>query len=78
MESIESKRTKFLVYFPLIKEPVAAKKPADRAIVPRGHGESILGIDDIREQRDIASEIFAKGVIRFLWQEAARKRSTFC
>jgi signal transduction histidine kinase/ActR/RegA family two-component response regulator len=52
--------TTFSLYFPITWEMPAEEKvqiPLERY---RGHGESILVIDDIKEQREIASEMLRK------------------
>ncbi len=57
LESTEGKGTKFTLYFPATQEPVAPVKPAYPSIELRGRGESILVIDDVKEQREIATKI---------------------
>jgi CheY-like chemotaxis protein len=57
LESIEGKGTKFTLYFPSTMEQAApAKSPVPRTDL-RGRGESILVVDDVQEQREIASRI---------------------
>jgi signal transduction histidine kinase/CheY-like chemotaxis protein len=57
VESIEGSGTKFTVYFPSTNEPL----PPARALFPgaeiSGKGESILVIDDVSEQREVACRI---------------------
>jgi signal transduction histidine kinase/ActR/RegA family two-component response regulator len=60
VESIEGKGTKFIVYFPLTMEELTYKKSLVPQTAPMGRGESILVIDDVREQREIASRILGK------------------
>jgi signal transduction histidine kinase/CheY-like chemotaxis protein len=57
VDSIEGKGTKFTLYFPSTTEQAApAKSPVSRTDL-RGRGESILVVDDVEEQREIASRI---------------------
>jgi signal transduction histidine kinase/ActR/RegA family two-component response regulator len=60
VESTEGKGTKFTVYIPLTKEPLAGRKSLCQPKAPPGKGESILVIDDVKEQREIASKILEK------------------
>jgi PAS domain S-box-containing protein len=60
LQSTEGQGTTFTLYF-----PVTIKKPAeDQSSLPlsayRGKGETILIVDDVQEQREIASNILAK------------------
>ena len=57
LDSKEGKGTKFTLYFPATQEPVAPAKPAYPGIELRGRGESIVVIDDVKEQREIATRI---------------------
>jgi signal transduction histidine kinase/ActR/RegA family two-component response regulator len=57
VDSVEGKGTKFTLYFPSTTEQAEpAKSPAPRTDL-RGRGESILVVDDVKEQREIASRI---------------------
>jgi len=60
VESALGKGSKFTVYVPLTKEPSAGRKSLSRPKAPLGKGESILVIDDVKEQREIASKILEK------------------
>jgi len=55
VQSTEGKGTTFTLYFPVTRE----KLPEDESSLPiesyRGNGESILIVDDVEEQRNIAS-----------------------
>jgi len=55
IQSTEGKGTTFTLYFPVTRE----KLPEDESSLPiesyRGNGESILIVDDVEEQRNIAS-----------------------
>ena len=55
VQSTEGKGTTFTLYFPVTRE----KLPEDESSLPiesyRGNGESILLVDDVEEQRNIAS-----------------------
>jgi signal transduction histidine kinase/ActR/RegA family two-component response regulator len=57
VESVEGKGTKFTLYFPSTMEQAALTQiPVPRTDL-RGRGESILVVDDVQEQREIASRI---------------------
>ena len=57
VDSIEGKGTQFTLYFPSTMEQAApAKTPVPKKDL-RGRGESILVVDDVQEQREIASRI---------------------
>ncbi len=60
VDSIEGKGTTFTLYFPITRKPL----PQDNALISietyMGSGESILVIDDVKEQREIASGLLAK------------------
>jgi signal transduction histidine kinase/ActR/RegA family two-component response regulator len=59
VESVEGKGTKFTLYFPSTMEQAApAKTPVPKTDL-RGRGESILVVDDVKEQREIASRILS-------------------
>ena len=60
VESVEGMGTKFTVYLPITKEPLAAKKLPFSQWSFLGRGESILVIEDVREQREMASRILSK------------------
>jgi signal transduction histidine kinase len=60
VESVEGQGTKFTVYIPLTNEPVTPKKPSPAPPAQLGRGESILVVDDVKEQREIASRILSK------------------
>ena len=60
VNSREGKGTTFTLYFPVTREgmPLPQQKtPLERY---RGHGESVLVVDDIAEQRDVASGLLAQ------------------
>ncbi len=52
--------TTFTLYFPITRQEVAAEKPKISTDKYKGQGESILIIDDIKVQREIASEMLKK------------------
>jgi two-component system, cell cycle sensor histidine kinase and response regulator CckA len=60
VQSIEGRGTTFTLYFPVTRE--AADLPESRPDLDDylGRGETILVVDDIREQRDIASGMLGK------------------
>jgi len=60
VQSEEEKGSTFTLYFPVTREDVtieAASVPVSRYM---GKGESILVVDDVREQRELASEMLTK------------------
>ena len=60
VKSTEGKGTKFTLYFPVVRQEL----PSDESIVSfkdfKGKGESILVVDDVKDQREIASELLLK------------------
>ncbi len=57
LDSIKDKGTTFHLYFPVTYEPLPEKKVRPALPLKNGNGESILVVDDVKEQRDIASTI---------------------
>jgi PAS domain S-box-containing protein len=55
VQSIEGKGTTFTLYFPVTREKLPEDKSSLSIEAYRGNGESILVIDDVEEQRNIAS-----------------------
>ena len=55
VKSVEGKGTTFKLYFPAIREASAADPPEVRVEDYAGRGESILVIDDVKQQREVAS-----------------------
>jgi two-component system, cell cycle sensor histidine kinase and response regulator CckA len=60
IDSIEGKGTKFTLYFPSTTEQAAPAKSPDSRTDLQGRGESILVVDDVQEQREIASRILGE------------------
>jgi len=60
VESELEKGTKFKLYFPSTRKEKSMDKPSRELIHYVGRGESILVIDDIKEQREIASKIMSQ------------------
>jgi CheY-like chemotaxis protein len=60
VQSELGKGTTFTLYFPITRQELAQEKTKIPADSIRGRGESILIVDDVREQREIASEILKK------------------
>jgi len=54
VESLEGKGTIFTLYFPATRDELAEDKGLDSAYGYMGKGESILVVDDVEEQREIA------------------------
>jgi signal transduction histidine kinase/ActR/RegA family two-component response regulator len=52
--------TTFTLYFPVTRQAMAEEIPRISPEKYKGHGESILIVDDIKQQRDIASEMLKK------------------
>ena len=55
VQSTEGKGTAFTLYFPVTRNTNSGDKPALSLALYSGHGESILIVDDVKEQRSIAS-----------------------
>jgi PAS domain S-box-containing protein len=60
IKSTEGKGSAITLYFPVTRKELA--KDADLASIEeiKGHGESILVVDDVKEQRQIASQMLEK------------------
>jgi len=54
------KGTTFSLYFPISRKELQKQKPSISPEKYRGQGESILIIDDVKQQREIASEMLKK------------------
>jgi signal transduction histidine kinase/CheY-like chemotaxis protein len=59
-QSIENKGTIFTLYFPITRKEVSGEYPIISTDDYMGNGESILVVDDIKEQREISSMILTK------------------
>lgn len=60
VNTVEGEGTTFTLYFPITREPSVKQKPKSSIDDLKGNGESILVVDDVREQREIASKILKK------------------
>ena len=60
VESTKGKRTTFTLYFPVIREELAIDKSLLSIEDYMGKGESTLIVDDVEEQREIASGMLKK------------------
>jgi PAS domain S-box-containing protein len=60
VQSEEGKGTSITLYFPVTRKPLKQEVDLVSLESLMGHGESILVVDDIKEQRQIASEILEK------------------
>jgi PAS domain S-box-containing protein len=60
LHSALEKGTKFILYFPMTRQAAQESESSLRMKDYKGNGESILIIDDIEEQRKIASGILSK------------------
>lgn len=58
--SHKGKGTTFVLYFPVSRKRVRSHLPEASITDYTGAGESILVVDDVREQREIASEILSR------------------
>jgi PAS domain S-box-containing protein len=57
IESKEGKGSAFTLYFPVTREDISAERIAVSISEYMGSGESILVVDDVKEQRDLAAEM---------------------
>ncbi|MEA1876457.1 MAG: response regulator, partial [Bacteroidota bacterium] len=60
VQSTEGKGTTFTLYFPVTRKEIDGKQEALPMEEYMGKGESILVVDDVEEQREIASRILKK------------------
>jgi CheY-like chemotaxis protein len=60
VQSTEGKGTTFSLYFPVTRKEVAKDKALVSIDDYMGKGESILVVDDVKEQREIATKILKK------------------
>jgi CheY-like chemotaxis protein len=60
VRSKEGKGTTFILYFPVTRKAANTKEKRLHIEDYLGHGETILIVDDIREQRDIATNMLEK------------------
>ncbi len=60
VKSSEGKGTQFTLYFPVIRQELATDQSMVSMNDVMGNGESILVVDDVEAQREIASEILMK------------------
>ena len=59
IDSIKGKGTTFTLYFPMTDKPLPVEKKDSHIPFQTGKGESILIVDDVKEQRDIAAQILS-------------------
>jgi PAS domain S-box-containing protein len=60
IQSQEGKGTKFKIYLPITRKELEKEAPAVSLENYRGQGESILVVDDVKEQREITSGMLSK------------------
>ncbi|MBW2642683.1 MAG: response regulator [Deltaproteobacteria bacterium] len=60
VKSTEGQGTKFTLYFPVTRQKLTSEKSRLSFKNIKGKGESILVVDDIEDQREIASEMLQK------------------
>ena len=60
VESEEGKGTTFTLYFPVTRENITPEQASLSAAEYMGNSESILVVDDVKEQRELAKEMLTK------------------
>jgi CheY-like chemotaxis protein len=60
VRSEEGKGSVFTLYFPVTREEKAKDQPSIPAESYRGRGESILVVDDVKEQRELATAMLSR------------------
>jgi CheY-like chemotaxis protein len=60
VESEEGKGSTFTLYFPVTREDMSTEAVAISMSEYMGKGESILVVDDVKEQRDLAEDVLRK------------------
>ena len=60
VKSAAGKGTQFTLYFPVVRQELSIDQPILSMEDIMGKGESILVVDDVEDQREIASEILTK------------------
>jgi PAS domain S-box-containing protein len=60
VESEEGKGSTFTLYFPMTREDITADRMAVAISEYMGNGESVLVVDDVKGQRDLAAEMLRK------------------
>ena len=60
VKSTEGQGTEFTLYFPVVRRELAMDKPIYSIKDIMGNGESILVVDDVKDQRMIASDMLTK------------------
>lgn len=60
VQSEEGKGSTFILYFPITREEISAEHEEVSLSEYRGKGEFILIVDDVKEQRDLATEMLKK------------------
>jgi len=64
VQSTEGRGSTFTIYFPVTRESRRLDKPADSPAQLAGRGESILVVDDLAEQREVAAAMLGKAGYR--------------
>ena len=76
VQSAEGKGTTFKLYFPITREALALDAAEVRVEDYAGNGESILVVDDVKQQREVASGMLAQlGYKGFFGFKRRRSRS---
>jgi two-component system cell cycle sensor histidine kinase/response regulator CckA len=56
----DAHRTEFDLYFPITREPIAGPSPRQPLETLKGHGESVLVVDDVAVQGEIACSMLSR------------------
>ena len=59
LDSVKGKGTTFILYFPMTDKPLPLEKGPVQIPLRNGKSESILIVDDVQDQREIAGEILS-------------------
>ncbi|HBD08133.1 MAG TPA: hypothetical protein DCZ69_07700, partial [Syntrophobacteraceae bacterium] len=60
VESEEGKGSTFTIYFPVTREGISPERVSVSAREYTGRGEAILVVDDVKEQRELATTMLTK------------------
>ena len=60
LKTAEGEGTAFTIYYPVTRESINDDEPTATAVECNGHGESILIVDDVAQQRNVATLMLKK------------------